>query len=149
MIREAEKDGSQGVKTLLKRAECQHQKEEHLHKPMHGQYFKLVSEQGLSPELSFSYLTSPTPYSETEGYITAVQDGVFHTLAYAKRVFGVPLEDTRCGACRAHEETVMHLLSAYPRTTTQLPHNKPDLVILDSLEKKMYVIEMSCLPILT
>ncbi|GJQ85243.1 hypothetical protein Trydic_g13082 [Trypoxylus dichotomus] len=29
-------------------------------------------------------------------------------------------------------------------TTTQLPHNKPDLVILDSLERKMYVIEMSC-----
>ncbi|GJQ86666.1 hypothetical protein Trydic_g14754 [Trypoxylus dichotomus] len=29
-------------------------------------------------------------------------------------------------------------------TTTQLPHNKPDFVIPDSLEKKMYVIEMSC-----
>ncbi|GJQ73268.1 hypothetical protein Trydic_g13641 [Trypoxylus dichotomus] len=29
-------------------------------------------------------------------------------------------------------------------TTTQLPHNKPDLVILDSLEEKMHVIEMSC-----
>ncbi|GJQ83037.1 hypothetical protein Trydic_g15851 [Trypoxylus dichotomus] len=29
-------------------------------------------------------------------------------------------------------------------TTTKLPHNKPDLVILNSLEKKMYVIEMSC-----
>ncbi|GJQ82977.1 hypothetical protein Trydic_g15797 [Trypoxylus dichotomus] len=29
-------------------------------------------------------------------------------------------------------------------TTTQLPDNKPDLVIPDSLEKKMNVIEMSC-----
>ncbi|GJQ87319.1 hypothetical protein Trydic_g17367 [Trypoxylus dichotomus] len=50
----------QELKTLLKRAVCQHLKEEHLQKPMHGQYFELVSEQGLSPELSFSYLTSPT-----------------------------------------------------------------------------------------
>ncbi|GJQ87425.1 hypothetical protein Trydic_g14567 [Trypoxylus dichotomus] len=73
----------QELKTLLKRAVCQHLKEEHLQKPMHGQYFKLVSEQGLSPELSFSYLTSPTLYSETEGYITA------------KRVLGMQLGDTR------------------------------------------------------
>ncbi|GJQ86987.1 hypothetical protein Trydic_g12573 [Trypoxylus dichotomus] len=119
--------------------------------------------------------------SETEGYIIAVQDDVFYSF--------------RCRACRTHEETVMHLLSACPRyastlytdrhnmalqvlyyhlrhqykideesiqvvdpegvitndrcnmywnfsfsTTTQLPHNKPNLVILDSLEKKMYVI---------
>ncbi|GJQ65667.1 hypothetical protein Trydic_g7755 [Trypoxylus dichotomus] len=183
MVREAEQDGTQGsfllkaaeLKTLLKRSVCQHLKEEHLQKPMHGQYFKLVSEQGLSPELSFSYLTSPTLYSETERYITAVQDGVVHTLAYAKRVLGMPLEDTRCRACRTHEETVMHLLSACPRheykvdkqsiaphqvrdpgavitndrctmywnfsfsTTTQLPHNKPDLVIPDSLEKKIVI----------
>ncbi|GJQ68851.1 hypothetical protein Trydic_g6051 [Trypoxylus dichotomus] len=34
----------QELKTLLKRAVCQHLKEEHLQKPMHGQYFKLVSE---------------------------------------------------------------------------------------------------------
>ncbi|GJQ81357.1 hypothetical protein Trydic_g20567 [Trypoxylus dichotomus] len=114
----------------------------------------------------------------------------------------MPLGDTRCRACRTHEETVMHLLSACPQyaptlytdrhnmalkvlyyhlrheykideqsiaqyqvrdpeavitndrcklywnfsfsTTTQLPHNNPDLMILDSLEKKMYVTAMSC-----
>ncbi|GJQ88279.1 hypothetical protein Trydic_g3761 [Trypoxylus dichotomus] len=143
---------------------------------MHGQYFKLVTEQGQSPELSFSYLTSPTPTlnSETEGFITAVQDGVFHTLAYAKRVPEMPLGDTRCRACRTHEETVMHLLSACPRYAPTLYTDRHNMTLkvlyyrlrheykIDeqsiapyqhhdsaatqqhSLEKKTYVIEMSC-----
>ncbi|GJQ73154.1 hypothetical protein Trydic_g1781 [Trypoxylus dichotomus] len=122
----------QELKTLLKRAVCQHLKEEHLQKPMHGQYFKLVSEQGLSPELSFSYLTSPTLYPETEGYITAVQDGVFHTMAYAKRVLGMPLGDTRCTACRTHEETVMHLLSACPRYAPTLYTDRHNMAVCAS-----------------
>ncbi|GJQ79579.1 hypothetical protein Trydic_g16423 [Trypoxylus dichotomus] len=139
----------QELKTLLKRAVCQHLKEEHLQKPMHAQYFKLVYKQGLSPELSFSYLTSPTLYLETEGYITAVQNGMFHTLAYAKRVLRMPLGDTRCRACRTHEETVMHLLSACPRYAPTLytdRHNMALKVLYYHLRHEYKIDEQSIAP---
>jgi len=72
---------------------------DHLAKTMHGLYFKAVENAGLDKERSFAFLQSAGLKSETEGFILAVQDGVFNTLVYQRIVFGEDTRDTRCGAC--------------------------------------------------
>ncbi|GJQ75535.1 hypothetical protein Trydic_g17620 [Trypoxylus dichotomus] len=80
-------------------------------------------------EFIFAYLTSSTMYSEAEEFITAVQDGVFHTSSYAKHVLGMPLADIHCRSCKIYEKTVMHLLSACPRYALTLYIDRPDMAL--------------------
>nr|CAH7752249.1 unnamed protein product [Callosobruchus chinensis] len=100
------------LKTHIKAAEVEFLLKLHKDKPMHGIFYKLLEEHGLSQQLTFSFLRSSGLKSETEGFIMACQDGVFNTLVYRSRVMGVNVPDARCRACRQAPETLMHLLSA-------------------------------------
>ena len=96
----------------LKLKTIENQVKTHTDKPMHGLYFKNSQEQDLHVGSTFAFLKSSRLRSETEGYITAVQDGVFHSLRYRAVILKLPTVSTRCRACKKDEETTMHLLSA-------------------------------------
>ena len=100
------------LKTHIKKNILLAHHEVHYNKPMHGLYYKNIDDQHLSTTLSFGFLKSSGLRSETEGYITAVQDGVYHSLAYRVRVMGMTLGSTQCRACKTSTETTMHLLTA-------------------------------------
>lgn len=101
------------INSDIRKAEHGKLLEEHMSKAMHSVFFKNIREQGLSTSLTFAFLKSAGLKSETEGFIMACQDGVLNTLVYRRAVLK-QVVNTSCRACKAHPETLMHLLSACP-----------------------------------
>lgn len=108
------------LKKVIKTSVTSNLLQKHTEKPMHGQYFKNVETLGLSAKLTFAFLNSPGLYSETEGFITSCQDGVFPSLVYQREIMGIKLKNTFCRACKINPETTMHLLAACPKYAPNL-----------------------------
>ena len=100
------------LKAVVKCAEQQVLLQQHEGKALHGVFYKHIEEQGLSRELTFSFLKSAGLKSETEGFILACQDGVINTLVYRSSVMNVDVPNTNCRVCQKSPETLMHILSA-------------------------------------
>ena len=136
-------------KQILKQKNAEKLQQQHSSKAMHGLYSKNIAEQALSVPLTYAFLRSPGLRSETEGYITAVQDGVYHSRAYRKRVMGMRLNDLTCTACRKTEETTFHLLAAcstYARTRYIERHDAALKVLYYHLRHKYGIDETAKLP---
>ena len=101
----------------------------HTDKPMHGLYFKSVQDQDLHVGSTFAFLKSSSLRSETEGFMTAIQDGVFHSLQYRATILKLPTANTRCRACKRDVETTMHLLSACTRYLPTLYISRHDAAL--------------------
>jgi hypothetical protein len=135
-------------KKAVRKAEVDMLQKEHLDKAMHSLYYKLLDSAGLDKERSFAFLKSSGLKSETEGFIMAVQDGVFNTLVYRRRIFNLDI-DTRCRACHQKPETTMHLLSAcpvYARTLYIYRHNSALRVLYFYLRHKFRIDQDPVLP---
>lgn len=103
------------LKKSVKEAEHTLLLREHIDRPVHGQYFSLIKEIGMSEGLSFAFLKSAGLKSETEGFLFACQDGVINTLVYRSRVMHISVDNTNCRACKQYPETLSHILSACPK----------------------------------
>lgn len=97
----------------------------HTEKNLHSVFYKNIQRLNLSRELTFQFLNSTSLTSETEGFITACQDGVINTLIYRSEVLGIDC-NTACRKCNLHPETLMHLLAACPGYAPNLYINRHD-----------------------
>jgi hypothetical protein len=101
------------ISESIKKAEQSKLLEEHMKKALHSKFFQLVRDQGLSRDITYAFLRSAGLRSEVEGFIFACQDGVLGTLAYRKSILQENISDS-CRACKAHPESLTHLLSSCP-----------------------------------
>lgn len=99
-------------KQLLKEKTTEKHLRDHIDKPMHGVYFRNMETCDLDQRHTFAFLRGSKLRSETEGFITAIQDGVFHTQKYRATILKLPTISTKCRACGRDDETTMHLLAA-------------------------------------
>lgn len=51
-------------------------------KPLHGKYRNVMNQQCIDLEITNNWLKCINIFFETEGFVTAVQDGVIHTKTY-------------------------------------------------------------------
>ena len=103
------------LSTWIKSSESSRLLQSHKGRPVHGPFFNIITQRGLSEKLTFAILRSSGLRSETGGFILACQYGVFNSLVYRSRVMGQDFEDVNCKACHQAPETLWHLLSAIPR----------------------------------
>lgn len=128
-------------KAILKKSQIEILRREHVGKRIHGIFYKNIDRLQLSPLLTFKFLTAASLKAETEGFITAVQDGVFCTMWYRAEIFHQQVDPT-CRACHNSPETTMHLLSActsYVSTLILKRHNAALRVLYYYLRHKYQI----------
>nr|CAI5858762.1 unnamed protein product [Callosobruchus analis] len=82
-------------------------------KTLHGKYPAELSQSHVDKNSSLVWLTSGYLYPETEGFITAIQDGVIRTRNYEKHILKLSHED-RCRRCKGPGETIEHISAGCP-----------------------------------
>ena len=80
-------------------------------KELHGRYPNVVNSQYVDQQASYKWLTTGSLYTETEGFMIAIQDEVIATKNYRKYIIrDSQLSDDKCRKCKAASETIQHIL---------------------------------------
>ena len=115
----------------------QERKASYHQKPMHGQFAKIVAEQG-SKE-TWAWLRQGTLKKETEGTIMAAQDQALPTNAMKANIQGQNISPL-CRMCGKENETVSHIVSSCEKLTQkyykQWRHDKVAQILHWNLCKK-------------
>ena len=82
-------------------------------KIMHGQYVRNINRQRISEEDTFLWLSKGDLKAETESEIVAAQDQALQTKYYATKIL-ITETDSKCRLCQQFDETIDHIISAYP-----------------------------------
>lgn len=80
-------------------------------KPLHGKYITTLDRTDIDATASQSWLCTGNIFTETEGFIAAIQDQVIMTRAYKKRILGENIGNIKCRMCGEKEETLDHLMA--------------------------------------
>jgi len=88
-------------------------KEKMENKVLHGQYIRNIDRQLISEEDTFLWLSNGDLKAETESEIVAAQDQALQTKYYATKILNTET-DSKCRLCQQFDETVDHIISAYP-----------------------------------
>lgn len=80
-------------------------------KPLHGKYVATLESTYIDKSASTAYLRSGNLFSETEGFIAAIQDQVIATKAYRRRILKERLQDIKCRMCGEKEEYIDHIIA--------------------------------------
>jgi hypothetical protein len=81
-------------------------------KALHGQHPYDLSQEHVDIEASNKRLTSADLFTETEGFLTAIQDQVILTRNYKKYILKQPNMDELCRRCEKELETIQHITAA-------------------------------------
>ena len=79
---------------------------------MHGRHPYDLSQQYVDIEASNNWLTNADLFSETEGFVTAIQDQVILTRNYKKYILKQPDTDDLCRRYGKESETIRHITAA-------------------------------------
>jgi hypothetical protein len=80
---------------------------------MHEQYIRNIDRQLISEEDTFLWLSKGDLKAETESEIVAAQDQALQTKYYATKIL-ITETDSKCRLCQLFDETIDHIISAYP-----------------------------------
>ncbi|XP_075170249.1 uncharacterized protein LOC142242567 [Haematobia irritans] len=84
-------------------------------KPLHGKYPNLIHQEHIDIEKTNNWLLYSNMFSETEGFIIAIQDGVIPTKSYRKYIMhDSTITDDTCRRCGSNSETIPHILNSCP-----------------------------------
>ena len=86
-------------------------------KPLHSQYFSFVNSDMVNKQSGFNWVRQHL-HSETEYTILAVQDQVIATWVIEAEVMHKSIPSLMCRVCSSAEETIVHLLAAFPTLST-------------------------------
>jgi len=82
-------------------------------KVMLGQYIRNIDRQLIGEEDTFLWLSKGDLKAETESEIVAAQDQALQTKYYATKILNTET-DSKCRLCQQFDETIDHIISAYP-----------------------------------
>jgi hypothetical protein len=82
-------------------------------KVMHGQYIRNIDREFINEEGTFLWLSKEDLKAETETEIVAAQDQTIQTKYYVRKILNTET-DGKCRPCQQFDETVDHIISAYP-----------------------------------
>ena len=85
---------------------------------MHGKLPKYLEKDHVDQEMSFQWMKCTGLKGETEGLITAAQDQALNTRYYSKHIIKQGSTD-RCRMCHTQVETVEHIISGCPNTSSR------------------------------
>lgn len=108
-------------------------------KALHGRYREIIDSELMDTEASTAYLRSGSLFSETEGFIAAIQDQVIPTKLYRKRILGEKLANVRCRMCGEKEESIDHVIAGCSVLAPKAyldRHNRMGKIVHQSLRKK-------------
>ncbi|KAI5699149.1 hypothetical protein M8J77_002112 [Diaphorina citri] len=80
-------------------------------KNIHGIHRKQLEQDSIDQEASNKWLTIPGIFSETEGFMIAIQDRIIKTRNYTKYVLKLPDIIDKCRRCSQPGETIEHITS--------------------------------------
>ena len=80
---------------------------------MHGQYIRNIDRQLISEEDTFLWLSKGDLKAENESEIVAAQDQAIQTKYYATKILNIET-DSKCRLCQQFDETIDHIISAFP-----------------------------------
>lgn len=84
-------------------------------KPLHGKYPNAIKQSYVDEERTNNWLKYSNIFSETEGFVIAIQDGVIHTKNYRKYIMrDNNIAEDSCRRCGSAPETTQHLLNNCP-----------------------------------
>jgi hypothetical protein len=82
-------------------------------KEMHRQYIRSLDRQLISEEDMFLWLLKGDLKAETKSEIVAAQDQALQTKYYARKLLNIET-DGKCRLCQQFDETIEHIISAFP-----------------------------------
>ncbi|CAD7002869.1 unnamed protein product [Ceratitis capitata] len=81
-------------------------------KSIHGKYPYAIDQPEIDAKASNDWLCRPGIFSETEGFMCAIQDQVIATKNYKKYVIRAAIENDLCRRCQKQPETIHHITGA-------------------------------------
>lgn len=98
-------------------------------KVIHGRYPAELENEDVDRQASLMWLTDGLLYPETEGFFSAIQDGVIKTRNYGKYVMkDGAITDDKCRLCGKVTETIEHIISACEKLVTEEYRERHDSV---------------------
>jgi hypothetical protein len=82
-------------------------------KVLHGQYIRNIDRQLICEEDTFPWLSKGDLKAETESEVVAAQDQALQTKYYATKILNTET-NSKCRLCQQFDETIDHIISAYP-----------------------------------
>lgn len=114
-------------------------------KSLHGRHQSVLAGDIVDRNASNSWLSRAGLFSETEGFVIAIQDEVIPTKNFKKYIMNDPLvRDDRCRLCHGYKENIAHILSGCTKlagTEYTHRHNQVAKIIHQKLAKKHNLIE--------
>ncbi|XP_023311019.1 uncharacterized protein LOC111691848 [Anoplophora glabripennis] len=80
-------------------------------KPLHGKHPQIMEQEHIDSNASYKWLQLGYIYSESEGFLIAIQDQVVNTKYYRKHIIGDQRIDDKCRLCGVQSETIDHIVS--------------------------------------
>ncbi|XP_066909292.1 uncharacterized protein [Halyomorpha halys] len=78
-------------------------------KSLHGRFYSQLNEAFIDKERSVEWLKAGRLFSETGGFVVAIQDQVIATRSYRKRVFKDATTPDKCRLCSVTLESIQHI----------------------------------------
>jgi len=82
-------------------------------KVLHGRFPAFLNEEGIDKAVSLTWLKDGHLYSETEGFVMAIQDRVIRTRNYEKHILKLDVVD-KCRKCGNIGESIEHIMAGCP-----------------------------------
>lgn len=99
---------------ILKTDEVQEHVGEWAAKQLHGRFYSDLQRDDVNKRASLEWLVKGNIYTETEGFMMAIQDNVINTRNHRKYILNETLDTDLCRMCNPASETVEHILSSCP-----------------------------------
>ncbi|XP_066904374.1 uncharacterized protein [Halyomorpha halys] len=78
-------------------------------KSLHGRFYSQLNEASIDKERSVEWLTARRLFSETEGFVVAIQDQVIATRSYRNHVLKDATASDKCRLCSVALESIQHI----------------------------------------
>ena len=115
-------------------------------KVLHGRHYKGMNDKYIDKQASNKWLQVGDLFSETEGFIVAIQDKVISTKNYRKHIVKDGSIEDKCRKCHMTSETIEHIVSGCPllaQTYYLHRHNQIANIIHQKLAIKYKLLQES------
>lgn len=113
-------------------------------KALHGRHPHDIDQSHVDKQASNAWLVAGELFSETEGFMVAIQDQVIHTKNYMKHIIKDPnIQNDSCRRCRRKPETIQHVISGcseMSQTDYLHRHNQVAAIIHQNLSVNLKLI---------
>ena len=100
---------------------------------MHEQYIRNIDRQLISEKNTFLWLSKWDLNAQTESEIVAAQDQTLPTKYYATKILNTET-DSKCRLCQQFDETIDHIISAWPMLAKEQYIKRHDSVCTATLQ---------------